>query len=168
MTDSSDTTAGNGDLALIALKHLLTELIDGASPHAGWVLNPNDPGLLDTLRGLSAEEASRAPVDGQKSIAAHASHVHYGIELLNRWADGEENPFATADWDSRWQQQTVSDEEWQDRLNALQLDAHRWIAATQEPREWDEIAFTGTLASAAHLAYHFGAIKQMLLMLRSV
>jgi hypothetical protein len=99
------------------------------------------------------------------TIAAHANHVNYGLELLNRWAGGEENPFATADWEGSWAKQTVSLDEWQEVVAGLQHEAASWIAALEEPREWDEISFTGALASAAHIAYHLGAIRQLALLL---
>ena len=144
-----------------SLHHLLVELIDGPADQWTWVLNPEDAGLLSVLEGLSAEVASRAPAHGRATIAAHANHVCYGLELLNRWAGGEENPFADADWAGSWRVERVSEPEWRELLARLRREAHGWRDAAAQPRTWDEIALTGALASAAHLAYHLGAIRQL-------
>jgi len=153
-------------LAQRALRNLLTELTDGPSETGAWVLGSGDAGLAGLLRSISAETASKPPADGRMTIAAHANHVKYGLELLNRWAGGEENPFATADWEESWSKQTITEDEWQDLVAGLQREATSWNVALEEPREWDEISFTGALASAAHTAYHLGAIRQLALQLR--
>ena len=41
------------------------------------------------------------------------------------------------------------------------LDQLSQIAAVDQPRDWDEISLTGTLGSCAHIAYHLGAIRQI-------
>lgn len=77
-----------------SLALLFAELTDGPSPDAAYMLNPGDPGLLGSLDALSAEAASRSPAPGGASIAAHVDHVCYGLDLMNRWNDGEANPGA--------------------------------------------------------------------------
>ena len=144
-----------------ALSTVLTELLDGSASDSGWVLNPKDPGLLRSLAALSAADASAVPPDGRSSIAAHVDHVRYGLALLNRWSQGEENPFASADWTASWKRTKVSEPEWSTLRNELQSEARKWQAAIREPREFSDDELNGYLASAAHLAYHLGAIRQM-------
>ena len=141
-----------------ALAELLTELIDGSSPTWTWVLGPGDPGLSGTLTSISAEVASVRPSAAKNSIAAHVRHVCYGLELLNRWAQGEENPFADADWPHSWSRPAVTAGEWSKLIAELKTKSAQWISAVRERREWDPISMRGALASAAHIAYHFGAI----------
>lgn len=152
---------------LAALQTLLKELVEGPSPQGSWLLGQGNLGLIDALRSLSAETASRRPAGNRSSIAAHAGHLNYSLGLLNRWAGGEENPFATADWEGSWQRQTVTPDEWQQLIDDLQAAAVAWTAALDEPREWEPMALTGTLASAAHLAYHLGEIRQLALFLQT-
>ena len=159
---TSDTS-----LPLLALRNLLTELVEGPSDAGAWVLGRGDLGLTDTLEALSVEVASRPPASGRNTIAAHAGHVKYGLELLNRWAGGEENPFADADWPGSWRGQVVTQPQWNDLVAGLREQALAWITALQSPRKWDEISFTGAIASAAHLAYHLGAIRQLAIVLAS-
>ncbi|MEQ8210268.1 MAG: DinB family protein [Lacipirellulaceae bacterium] len=152
----------NTDLTFHALLDLLTELSFGPADDASWILNPGDLGLSQTLKNLPAAVASQQPTPGQNSIASHTHHLVYGLSLLNRWAGGEENPFADADWNASWQKQTVNEDEWKSLVAELEKESQNWIAAVQEPREWDRIALTGAIGSAVHLAYHFGAIRQLI------
>lgn len=144
------------------LSNLLVEIFDGPPGQEAYLLNPGDPGLLKQLDGLSAETASARPMAGRTTIAAHADHVHYGLSLLNRWVDGEANPWASADWDASWKRTTVTDQDWKSLRQRLRGAAEHWQDAVAKREEWDEIGATGALASAAHTAYHLGAIRQIL------
>src|SRR5918996_418988 len=95
-----------------SLSKLLVEIFDGPPGNEAFVLNPGDPGLLRQLDTIEASAASTRPMPGKTTIAAHVDHVCYGLSLLNRWAAGEANPWATADWNASWQRRTVTDDEW--------------------------------------------------------
>ena len=147
-----------------ALTRLFSELIEGtdvtgAGP-GGFVLNTGDVGLLRSLDKLSAADASRSANDGA-TIAAHAQHLRYGLSLMNRWAAEGGNPFADAIWDEAWKTTAVDDGEWTAIRNGLRQETHRWLQALGSPRTVNEIEFTGIMSSIAHLAYHFGAIRQI-------
>jgi hypothetical protein len=142
-----------------SLPALLGELAFGATETAAFVLNPHDPGLLRSLETLSAEEAS-ADSHGGGTIAAHVDHMRFALSLMNRWAAGE-NPFPDADWAAAWKRTTVSEREWAALRDALRTEAERWHAALQEPREVAGIELDGVIGSVVHLAYHFGAIRQI-------
>jgi hypothetical protein len=142
-----------------ALLNVLNELLDG-SAETGWVLNPEDPGLISSLNKLSAEKASAAPSGGGASIAAHVDHLRYGFELLNRWSRGEE-PFADADYSASWGRGAVSEAGWASRREALRREAYTWRDAIKQPREFTSAELTTVVASIAHLAYHLGAIRQI-------
>ena len=144
-----------------SLDRLLIEIFDGP-PGEGYLLNPGDPGLLRQLETIDARVASARPMPGRTTIAAHVDHVHYGLTLLNRWAAGEANPWADADWDASWQRGVVNDEQWRKLRDDLRREAHSWRAAAGSRTEWDDLTATGALASAAHTAYHLGAIRQIL------
>ena len=142
------------------LATLFGELVDGPPGPAAWMLNPGDAGLLRSLDRLSAAEASATPTGGA-SVAAHVAHVTYGLSLMNRWAGGEANPFATADWGAAWREGEVDDAGWAARRAALADAAHRWLAALGAPRAVTDVELNGMVASVAHLAYHLGAIRQI-------
>ena len=143
-----------------ALSILLGELLDGSGPDSGWALNPKDPGLIRSLATLSAADASEIPSGGHSSIAAHVDHLRYGLSLLNRWSRGEA-PFADADWSTSWKRTKVTGSEWESLCQDLQSEARQWQAAVKRPRDFTQDELNGYLASAVHLAYHLGAIRQM-------
>jgi len=145
-----------------AISKLLTEIFEGPPENEAYVLNPGDPGLLRQLDSLSAETASARPMPGKTTIAAHADHVHYGLSLLNRWAAGEANPWATADWNASWKRTAVTEAEWKALCQRLRDAATTWQTALIKRTEWDDLSAAGALASAAHTAYHLGAIRQIL------
>ena len=150
------------DIFLLALSKLLTEVFDGPPASEAYLLNPGDPGLLRQLDSISAEIASARPMPGNTTIASHVDHVHYGFSLLNRWAAGEANPFATADWNASWQRTTVTSEQWQSLRHNLRMAAAAWRSHVAAHTEWDDISAAGALSSVAHTAYHLGAIRQIL------
>jgi hypothetical protein len=144
-----------------SLALLFAELIDGPSPEAAYVLNRTDPGLLRSLDGLSAAAASSAPASGDASIAAHVDHVRYGLGLMNRWGEGEADPWSGADWTASWRRTTVSDEQWTALRQQLRGETRRWHKALQTPRTMSALELNGVIASVAHVAYHLGAIRQI-------
>ncbi|MEX2138694.1 MAG: DinB family protein [Pirellulales bacterium] len=145
-----------------ALSKLLTEIFDGPPGNEAYLLNPGDPGLLRQLESLDARTASTRPMPGKTTIASHVDHVLYGFTLMNRWAAGEENPFADADWNASWQRTTVSDEQWQALRDRLRQESAAWRNVVQNRTDWNDITAAGALSSAAHTAYHLGAIRQIL------
>lgn len=143
-----------------ALAGLFDELVKGAPENWAFVLNGGDPGLLASLDRLDARQAS-ARSHGGASIAAHVAHVGYGLLLMNRWAGGEANPWATADWTAAWRTGEVSEDEWRQIRDDLRTHAERWRRSLAEPREVIPVELNGMVASVVHLAYHLGAIRQI-------
>jgi hypothetical protein len=145
-----------------ALGKLLVEIFDGPPGDEAYLLNPGDPGLLRQLDEIDAAAASTRPMPGKTTIAAHVDHVHYGLTLLNRWAAGEPNPWADADWNASWQRGVVTDDQWQALRSGLREQARVWKSHAATHTGWIELTAAGALASAAHTAYHLGAIRQIL------
>lgn len=143
-----------------ALTSIFTELTEGAASTGGFVLNASDAGLLASLDRLDAAAASRSS-DGGATIAAHAAHLAYGLSLMNRWATEGGNPFAGARWDEAWQVATVDDQQWSAIRVDLRDQARRWKEHLAQPREVIAIELNGMVGSVAHLAYHLGAIRQI-------
>jgi hypothetical protein len=145
-----------------ALVRELTEIFDGPPAEEAYLLNPGDPGLLKQLDAIDAHAASTRKAPGRTTIAAHVDHVHYGLVLLNRWAKGETNPWADADWNASWQRGVVSETQWQSLRDSLKDEFESWRNVVATRSNWDDISARGALASAAHTAYHLGAIRQIL------
>ena len=145
-----------------ALCKLLTEIFDGPPGDEAYLLNAGDPGLLRQLESVDAAVASSRPMPGKTTIAAHVDHVHFGLTLLNRWAAGEANPWADADWDASWQCTTVTEHQWRTLRDRLRNESKKWQNVASTRSDWDDITAAGALSSAAHTAYHLGAIRQIL------
>src|SRR4051812_3081296 len=144
-----------------SLTRLFSELVDGGSGrNANFILNTGDVGLLHSLDKLSAADASRCVNDGA-TIAAHALHLSYGLSLMNRWAREGGDPFSDAKWDAAWKTSTVDAAEWDEIRKGLRDEAHRWLEALAAPRDVQAVELNGMIGSIAHLAYHFGAIRQI-------
>jgi hypothetical protein len=156
MTTTTDSTLQR------ALANLLTEVFNGAPGKEAFLLNPGDPGLLRWIDTLDASAASKRPMPGKTTIAAHVDHVHYGLTLLNRWAAGEENPWADADWNASWKRTAVTDDQWKTLRENLRREADKWKHVVATRTDWDAMTAAGALSSAAHTAYHLGAIRQLM------
>ena len=148
------------DLFNTVLPTLMREIVLGsADPRARtYMLNRGDHGLLASIDHLSASDASATPTGGA-SIAAHVDHVRYGLSLLNRWVAGD--PEAKPDWTLSWKRNVVSEDEWRALRDDFRREATAWIDALNTPREVSEIEAGWMAGSVAHLAYHFGAIRQI-------
>ena len=145
-----------------ALSKLLIEIFEGPPGDEAYLLNPGDPGLLRQLESISASAASARPMPGKTTIAAHVDHVHFGLAILNRWAAGEANPWAGADFTGSWQRTTVTEAQWRTLREGLRHEAEKWRKVVATRTSWDDLAAAAALSTAAHTAYHFGAIRQIL------
>jgi hypothetical protein len=141
------------------LAALFSELAFGAPASGGYMLNPDDEGLLKSLDKISADAASAVTETGS-SVAAHVEHLRYGLSLMNRWSAGE-NPFEDADWSVSWTRASVTDDGWRTLKTDLRTEADRWLNALRTPRDVQKIELDGMIGSIAHLAYHLGAIRQI-------
>ncbi len=143
------------------LAELCSELVEGATDDGNaFVLNSGDVGLLRSLDALPADEASMR-VNGGASIAAHATHLAYGLSLMNRWMREGGNPFADARWDEAWKISDVSNQEWARIRVDLRTETEGWLNELRSSRELGSPELKGMMASIAHLAYHLGAIRQI-------
>ena len=144
-----------------ALSKLLMEIFDGPPGNEAYLLNPGDPGLLQQLESIDTSTASARPMPGKTTIASHVDHVWYGLRLMNRWAGGEANPWADADWNASWQRSVVTEDEWGALRDRLRNEVKAWQNVVATRTEWDDVTAAGALSSAAHTAYHLGAIRQI-------
>lgn len=117
-------------------------------------------GLFGTLERLSADAASRDV--GGTSIAAHAYHVAFGLEVATDWIRGDREP---RDWRASWDVREVTEKGWaalQGRLQELYAELR---GAIEERAGSGVESYGGALGAIAHLAYHLGAIRQKELVL---
>lgn len=145
-----------------ALTTLFTELVMGAGPPGAgsFVLNTGDIGLLRSLDTLSAGDASRS-TNGGATIAAHAQHLAFGLSLMNRWAREGGDPYEDPKWDEAWKTSVVDEAQWNAIRSNLRDHAVRWRETLSLEREVTASELSGMIATIAHVAYHFGAMRQI-------
>lgn len=143
---------------------VLREACEGGEPGQGTAFldgtradGSGNHGLFATLDALTAAQASVATPLGL-SVAAHAAHTAYHMEVCVRWEAGERGPF---DWVGSFEPRQVTPDEWdalRGRVRAA-YEALRGLAV--RTGEWDEDAAAGLAGALAHVAYHLGAVRQL-------
>ena len=150
-----------------ALSNMLTEIFDGPPGQEAYLLNPGDPGLLRQLDAINASTASQRPMPGKTTVASHVDHVQFGLAILNRWAAGEANPWAGADFNASWQRTSVTEPQWRGLRDGLRREVEQWRGYVAGRSSWDDLGAAAALSTAVHTAYHVGAIRQILAGLQS-
>ncbi|MBB5235789.1 DinB family protein [Deinococcus budaensis] len=145
---------------------ILREAVEGGVPGQGTAFldgtaadGSGNHGLLATLASLSAEQASRE-VNGA-TVAGHARHTAFHMEVVVRWErDGDRGPF---DWKGSFHPAQVGEEEWEEVQQRVRraYDGLTAFARTQASREASGDATGGLAGAVAHVAYHLGAIRQL-------
>jgi hypothetical protein len=144
------------------LSTLFHEIVHGSPDPAGrtYLLNRGDVGLLASLERISAAEASMSH-EGGAPIAAHVDHLRYALALLNEWAAGASHDSQQMDWTASWKLREVSDDEWRRLRDELRREATAWSRTLRTPRALSEIEAGWMAGTVPHVAYHFGAIRQL-------
>ncbi|HKQ57820.1 MAG TPA: DinB family protein [Candidatus Eisenbacteria bacterium] len=145
------------DLLFARLKEILRETFEGALPGEGTEYLDHASGIRATLAPLSARQASQR-FDGHPSIAAHARHMAFHLRVTAEWVQGVREK---RDWLGSFEPQTVDEREWKAIQTDLESARAEFLAAMESlgPKLAEEGAGLGAIA---HLAYHLGAIRQLL------
>lgn len=145
----------------VAAAMLLREAFEGmpAGQNYTWFVQGKE-GLFDALSAVTAEEASRKPAAECASIAAHAYHILYILRCANAQAGG---PEPEGSWEDTWKVQTASDSEWAGLIERIRGEYHRYVPWLESNSDWQgEHAFVEGLVPLPHIAFHLGAIRQLL------
>lgn len=135
---------------------LLKETFEGPPPKTSSAYLDSGGGLFQILASISAKTASKTPHTGPPSIAAHASHARFYLDVLHRYMDGNTTP---ADWPGSWHTQTVTPSEWKALQRDLRASYKAVIAALHSVKRWNEKSAGAGMAILAHTAYHLAAIR---------
>jgi hypothetical protein len=146
------------DAMLAQVTELLRETFDGGLPDQGTIYLDHTSGIRNTLSPLTAEQASRR-LDGHPSIAAHARHMNFHLRTIGEWMEGDRSP---RDWPGSFEPQTVTAEEWAKIQRDLEASRARLlrVLGTLPPEQFIEVG--AGIGAVVHLAYHLGAIRQLL------
>ena len=134
-----------------SLKELLQEAFNGPpSGQGSWFSDYRaDAGLRAMLDSIDAQTASRVMPGCTNTIAAHASHLRFSLDLFIR-ALGGENSYETADWKQSWKTQTVNDDDWTNLRADLRRQSQQLLRKLDASQDWaDRYVRTGSMARAA-------------------
>jgi hypothetical protein len=146
---------------LPAIVELLKECFEGMPEGRNytWFVQGKE-GLFDAFDSIDAERASRKPNPDCPSIAAHTYHIRFALRGANCDIRGEENE---GTWESSWDNQTVTREEWRDLVSSVR-DEYAFLLGimSNRPESPEGDGVIGSLAMLPHMAYHLGAIRQLM------
>jgi len=137
---------------------LMRETFEGGRPGEGTQYLDHDSGILNTLRGLSAAQASQ-PNGNHPSIAAHVRHMIFHLKVAYEWIGGDHSK---RDWKGSFLPQAATPEEWSGLLTQIVETKAEYLRVLQALPPDRLISEGGAMGVIAHLAYHLGAIRQHL------
>ena|SRR5665648_543925 len=148
---------GSGLISKVILD-LLQETFEKSQ---GYFLDANTA-LFETLKNISAEQAS-IPVGGKcATLAAQVSHITFYLQSLEGVITG--GGFQQVDWGEIWRTvNQVTQMEWESILSELQQKYKYICSLVREKSAWNrEEELDSILGIIAHSAYHLGEIRQAL------
>jgi|WetSurMetagenome_2_1015567.scaffolds.fasta_scaffold24346_4 hypothetical protein len=121
--------------------------------------------LLETLASLSAAEASKPIADSGTSIASQVDHIRFYLKMLNDYIDGVWPE--KVDWQGSWSRKSVTDSEWNELRAELLIDYQNLLDHLNSITDWnDDRRLGGAMGIIVHTAYHLGAIRQIIRVVR--
>jgi hypothetical protein len=149
------------DIALSHYKASLFRMLDETFENVQSMYLDRGTSLFETLESVPAEVASQPVSATCASIAGQVDHTRFYLEVMIRFARGEE--VEEIDWDASWQTVSVTDAEWKELKGRLREAYQAVRAVLDEDGTWEsEYAVGGSMAILAHTAYHLGEIRQAL------
>jgi len=135
---------------------LLTETFESV----GGIYLDRGTSLLETLAGITAEQASIPVGDRCATIAAQVTHVCFYLDVLDRFIKTGRNE--KVDWGEVWRTvQEVTPEAWADLQERVRQVYGRTCETIRSYDRWDiENSLSGAMGIIAHTAYHLGEIRQ--------
>lgn len=158
-----DTTA-----FVTALQELLREayLQPGEAGYTWFADEGPEAGFITAIESLTPQEASRKAYPEADTVAAHCNHLAYHLSLANRSFHGE-NAFAEADWPASWELQEVNEAGWRHLREQLAVELDRCLGILGRLDNLDDpMVLRGAMALLAHGAWHLGAVKQLIPMVK--
>jgi hypothetical protein len=149
-----ETTAGMLD----QMEELLRETFEGAKPGEGTQYLDKDGGIRQTLAQLTAAQAGRSR-DGHPSIAAHVRHMIFHLRVSHEWIRGDHSK---RDWLGSFQPFAVTDAEWETLKQEIERERETFIEVMRALPDAQVVENGAGMGTIAHLAYHLGAIRQLL------
>ena len=139
----------------------LFEFLDETFEHVHGLFLDKGASLLETLDTISTEEASRPISDNGPSIAGIVEHVRFFNQVCDDSMRLHE--VGPVNWQASWHVQEVTPEEWEDLKQQLRIAYQRVLTLMKGFETWNgEDEISDSMSILVHTAYHLGAIRQAL------
>lgn len=138
---------------------VLSEAVEGPQQSDWSIFIDQGTGVLQTLASLTARQVSQAPSPGHTTIVAHAEHMRFHLAGMNAFLRGE-NP--KLDWAASWKITEYDEAGWQKLQHNLKSEYQTFRNFFEQNAEWDARAVSGAIGLLAHVAYHLGAVRQLM------
>jgi hypothetical protein len=149
-----------------AKKEVLDFLEETFEKHHGIYIDKGTT-FFETLDSVTADEASYRATDKNASVAAHTRHVILYLQVLEDHIRGTQQ--GKVNWREIWENdRPVSPEQWNGLVAELKQAYARIRQFLEDPTTWErEDAFGGSIAIVVHTAWHLGAVRQALALMRA-
>jgi hypothetical protein len=147
-------------------KQILEFLEETFERHHGIFLDKGTS-FLETLEGTSAEEASHRTSDQNASVAAHVRHAVFYLRVSQDYIRGTLQ--GEVNWREIWENdRPVSPDEWKALGGEMREEYARVRRFLEDPKTLEhEEGLGGGMAMVVHTAYHLGAVRQALALMRA-
>jgi hypothetical protein len=137
---------------------LLREAFEGPAESSTYFID-NDPraGFFAVLDTLSAAEASKPMRPGGPTVAGHAHHAGFHLDMSSAWLRGDRAP---RDWNESWSVKSVDEKNWAALRRKLRDQYAELLRAIEAEPSANGVELATTVGAIAHAAYHLGAIRQ--------
>lgn len=147
-----------------SVKAMVQETFEGPPvPVRGtWFISvEQNSGIFGIIDVISFEEASMSI--HRTTLAAHTDHVRYHMWGINGILKNGKQP--EMDWEKSWDIHSVDEQQW-NRIKEELRNEYVTLLELIDASDWYEQADT-VVASLAHSAYHLGALRQMIKMIKA-
>ena len=130
-----------------------------------WTYLDGGTSLMETMAKISAEEAWRPISESGTPIAAQVDHARFYLQVLrdymdDKWHEG-------IDWKGSWSRARVTEGEWDSLRKQIAEEYRNIVACIKGIDDWnDDRLLGGAMAIIVHTAYHLGAIRQIVRVVR--
>jgi hypothetical protein len=146
------------DGVITQLLAVLKETVEGPGEGGSFFLDKNT-GLLQTLETLSLERVFASAAPGRPSIAAHVRHTSFHINTICAWPRGDHS---RRDWPSSFVLENHDAATWAVLLEELKFEYADFRSVIREFASGSDEALGGAVGGIVHVAYHLGAIRQLI------
>jgi hypothetical protein len=149
-----------------AKKEVLDFLEETFEKHHGIYIDKGTT-FFETLDSMTADEASYRATDKNASVAAHVRHVIFYLQVLEDHIRGSLQE--KVNWREIWENdRPVSPDQWKALIAEMKQAYARIRQFLEDPTTWErEDAFGGSIAMIVHTAWHLGAVRQALALMRA-